>query len=216
MDKMGGSDEFGNRGVPATPRHGAAIEINLCALFCLEVLKDHLGEQYLVDWHKKLKISIELFKMQKGELKYLRDCLDSEEFRPNYLIGLSYFDKKWLSENFKEEVKSAYNVLLEPHSIGMKTLAPFDPLYVPWYNNNDRTSYGTAKGFSYHNGPEWIHPLGKAMLAWKKVGAANLTDSRLINIGHHVYRGRYVNGDVKSLPELTQGNGGLCWDSCNS
>lgn len=53
----------------------------------------------------------------------------------------------------------------------MKTLAPFDPRYVSWYNNNDRTSYATAKGFSYHNGPEWVHPLGKSMLAWKKIEA---------------------------------------------
>lgn len=96
MDKMGGSDEFGNKGVPSTSRHGAAIEINLCCLFSLEILKDHLKDSYIAEWHSKLKKSIMQFKIQKGDLKYLRDCLDSEEFRPNYLIGLSYFDKKWL------------------------------------------------------------------------------------------------------------------------
>lgn len=47
MDKMGSSEHFGNKGVPSTPRNGAAIEINLIALFCLRKISQISGEEFL-------------------------------------------------------------------------------------------------------------------------------------------------------------------------
>lgn len=184
---MGGSDQFGNRGIPSTPRHGAAVEINLCCLFSLEVLHQKLDTGFITSWYNSLKSNIMKFKIKKGGMAYLRDCLDSEEFRPNYLIGLSYFDSEYLRAHFRDEIVQAFSVLLEPNSIGMKTLAPSDPRYVSWYNNNDSTSYQTAKGFSYHNGPEWVHCMGKALLCAKKVGETALVDKRMMNIAKHIY-----------------------------
>ena len=97
----------------------------------------------------------------------------STEFRPNYLIGLSFFDKSFLL-NYKEEILSAFTFLLEPNSIGMKTLAPSEFRYCPWYNNNDSTIYETANGFSYHNGPEWVHCMGRALICLRKIGEEDL------------------------------------------
>lgn len=51
----------------------------------------------------------------------------------------------------------------------MKTLVPFDDKYVPWYDNNDRSSYKTADGFSYHNGPEWGHCMSRGLICIKKI-----------------------------------------------
>lgn len=98
----------------------------------------------------------------------------------------------------------------------MKTLAPFDSMYISWYNNNDATSYKTAKGFSYHNGPEWVHCMGRALLCAAKIGRKDILENRIMAIRRHMYYGCYINGGTKSLPELTQGNGHICWDSCNS
>ena len=54
-------------------------------------------------WREKLQISITQFRIAKDGLTYLRDTLTSDELRPNYLIGLSYFDAQFL-EQFKLEI----------------------------------------------------------------------------------------------------------------
>ncbi|CAL5976928.1 Glycogen_debranching enzyme [Hexamita inflata] len=215
MDKMGSSDHFGNRGVPSTPRCGADVEINLCALFSLTYLKDHLKSEKVAQWQQKLSKNILQFKVAAGSVKYLKDTLVSAEFRPNYLIGLSFFDKAFLTQ-FKEEILSAFATLLEPNSIGMKTLSPADNRYCPWYNNNDQSGFETANGFSYHNGPEWVHCMGRALICLKKIGETELYEKWMRNIRRFVMNGAYINGGVKSLPELTQSNGGFCYDSCVS
>ncbi len=42
----------------------------------------------------------------------------------------------------------------------MKTLDPTDYNYNGDYTNQDGVLFATAGGFNYHNGPEWVWPLG--------------------------------------------------------
>lgn len=225
MDKMGSSEQFGNRGIPSTPRNGADIEINLCCLYFLKTMckfkqqnQFNLPEECSIEqWSQNLETEIKThFRATTSDgRKYLRDTNLSYELRPNYLIGLSYFDASFVKQ-FRDEIETAMLVLTERDSIGMKTLAPFDPRYHSWYNNNDASSYETANGFSYHNGPEWVHCMGRALECCAKAGLYDLYEQRMRNIRLFIQKGNYINGNVKSLPELTQGNGEPCWDSCNS
>ncbi|CAL5987353.1 Glycogen_debranching enzyme [Hexamita inflata] len=215
MDKMGSDEKFGNKGVPATPRCDAAVEINLCALFSLGYLKEHLKSEKVDQWHEKLLKNIMQFKICFDNVTFLKDTLSIFEFRPNYLIGLSFFDKQFLQQ-FRTEILQAFNSLLEPSSIGMKTLSPADKNYCPWYNNNDQTSYQTSRGFSYHNGPEWVHCMGRSLICLKKINETALYNKYMRNIRRFVCNGAYINGGVQSLPELTQNDNGFCTDSCVS
>lgn len=45
--------------------------------------------------------------------------------------------------------------------LGLKTLDPSDYNYRPNYNNSDRSADpSVSHGFNYHNGPEWVWPVG--------------------------------------------------------
>ena len=46
MDKMGSSSISGNKGVPATPRNGAPIELTALLKFCLDFLSNEKTYPY--------------------------------------------------------------------------------------------------------------------------------------------------------------------------
>lgn len=56
--------------------------------------------------------------------------------------------------------------------MGIKTLDPIADEYVEYYNNNDDSdNRKIAKGYSYHNGPEWVWVFGyflKALVIFNK------------------------------------------------
>ncbi|KPV77934.1 glycoside hydrolase family 13 protein [Rhodotorula graminis WP1] len=108
--------------------------------------------------------------------------------------------------------------------LGVKTLDAADPDYRGVYDNsNDSDDYAIAKGRNYHQGPEWVWPMGyflRAHLIFDTLVGAGKDD--LTSTFHHIYehlsRHRaHISADPwAGLPELTNENGGYCHDSCRT
>ncbi|KAH0787321.1 Glycogen debranching enzyme [Histomonas meleagridis] len=98
--------------------------------------------------------------------------------------------------------------------IGMKTLDPNDERYNPYYvNSEENENFETSNGFNYHNGPEWIWPIGyffRASMRFRR-GLTVKMKKMLLNIKKELFNS-YANG----LPELTQKNGEKCFDACDN
>lgn len=117
----------------------------------------------------------------RGSRVYLRDCFHSwdnwrtYQMRCNAPIAIAVNESLSIIPPFValDVCKRLVTCLTSPNSLGMKTLSPSDPLFCAVYNNaDDSDNFQTANGFSYHNGPEWVWPLGYALdailLATKK------------------------------------------------
>ncbi|BGP12177.1 hypothetical protein JCM10213_004743 [Rhodosporidiobolus nylandii] len=108
--------------------------------------------------------------------------------------------------------------------LGVKTLDPADPDYRGIYDNsNDSDDWHVAKGRNYHQGPEWVWPIGyflRAHLIFDSQVGAGKAD--LASTFHHIYsilsrhRSHIAHDPWAGLPELTNENGGYCHDSCRT
>lgn len=156
--------------------------------------------------------------------------------RPNYLIGLSYCDAGTCTR-FAEEIRNGIALLHTTAStaaeyaaicdgsrpgvcdnaslVGIRTLSSLDARYVPFYDNDSQRDFETAGGLSYHNGPAWVHPFARAILAALRAGLPGVP-GLLANANRFLDAGAYVNGGVRSLPELQQAGGEHCAASCTS
>ncbi|KAL1956161.1 hypothetical protein VTO42DRAFT_7596 [Malbranchea cinnamomea] len=101
------------------------------------------------------------------------------QLRPNLAIAMTVAPDLFTPEKAVHALYLADTILRGPHSIGLATLDPADPHYRPYYDNaEDSTDFETAKGRNYHQGPEWVWPLGYFLRALLRFGAASYTTQR--------------------------------------
>ena len=97
-------------------------------------------------------------------------------------------------------------------AMGIKTLDPSDPAYRGDYDNDDETS-----GHNYHQGPEWLWPVGyflqaKLRFCDYKNKAEATHDILRVLLPHQ--RHMLKEDPWHSLPELTNAEGKHCHHSC--
>ncbi|KAH9935947.1 glycoside hydrolase family 13 protein [Epithele typhae] len=144
------------------------------------------------------------------------------QFRPNFAIAMTVAPELFDPNHALGALKLADEVLRAP--LGMKTLDPADMQYRPYYDNaNDGIDKAVAKGWNYHQGPEWGWPLGYFLRAYLyfdlKAGKGKEDIKETL---HHLHRlilpaREHVQKDSwAGLPELTNKDGAYCNDSCRT
>ncbi|KAJ8732396.1 hypothetical protein PYW07_014995 [Mythimna separata] len=256
MDKMGSSEPAGNRGQPATPRDGSAVELVGLAYSVVSWLaQQHRAQRYpypgvvrrhrdgsltswtYAQWAERIQQHFErcFWVPPKPSAADLRPDLvhrraiykDSHgasrpwadyQLRCNFPIAMAVAPELFEPKHAWQALDSLERHLLGP--LGVKTLDPADWAYRGDYDNsNNGDDPSVAHGFNYHQGPEWLWPLGfylRARLAFahdcgrhaRTVAAAYATLAPLLaEIRTSPWRG---------LPELSNAGGAYCADSCRT
>ncbi|XP_050816886.1 glycogen debranching enzyme isoform X2 [Gopherus flavomarginatus] len=258
MDKMGESDRARNKGIPATPRDGSAVEIvGLCKStirWLLELskkkvfpyqgvtIKRHGKKETITydEWNGKIQGHFEkLFFVSENpadpnekhpNLVHKRGIYKDSygasspwcdyQLRPNFTIAMVVAPEIFSPERAWKALEIAEEKLLGP--LGMKTLDPDDMVYCGVYDNAlDSDNYNVAKGFNYHQGPEWLWPIGyflRAKLYFSRLIGPEMYAKTVVLIKNVLSR-HYVHlerSSWKGLPELTNENGQYCPFSCES
>ncbi|KAL8426778.1 hypothetical protein Efla_003372 [Eimeria flavescens] len=265
MDKNGSSEKAGNKGQPATPRDGAAVEIIGLLKSALRfvsrlpedvfphrsVVLENGNEWPYARWDALLEARFEKFFYVPLDPKEDAEFfLDSKlinrrgiykdthrasapwadyQLRPNACIALAvapelFHQAKPPREHARAYLHAVESLLYGPQQLGLKTLDPGDLNYRPDYDNgNDGLDKAVAHGWNYHQGPEWVWPLGYFLQATKLFfdtssslarGPTSTSDSgvsaaaRRCCLQHLSQHREYIITDVwRSLPELTNHSG---------
>jgi glycogen debranching enzyme len=257
MDKMGECESAGSKGVPGTPRDGAAVEIiGLLKSTLRWVIQLHKQGLYpyttvqatidgreakmaFVDWDKLIQdnfercfyIPTEIAKDEKQDIDssivnrrgIYKDLYKSGkpyedyQLRAQVPMAMTVAPELFETEHALSHLALADKVLRGP--LGMATLDPSDQNYRPFYNNSeDSTDFHTAKGRNYHQGPEWVFPVGYFLRAFlifqsRKTKASKTEVSRQILERLSAHREELQRTPWAGLTELTNRNGQLCPDS---
>ncbi|KAM9844696.1 glycogen debranching enzyme isoform 1-T1 [Aulostomus maculatus] len=258
MDKMGESERAGNKGMPATPRDGASVEIvglsksavrwvielHAKGLYPYDGAKVHRdGKEVFISysqWNKQLQQSFEAGFWVSGdpddpnekhpELVHKKGIYKDTygatspwcdyQLRPNFAIAMVVAPELFTVERAWHALEVAEQKLLGP--LGMKTLDPDDMVYCGVYDNAlDNDNYNLAKGFNYHQGPEWLWPVGyflRAKLYFAKM-LGEETLAKTVTLVKNVLSRHYTHLESspwRGLPELTNENGQYCPFSCET
>jgi len=265
MDKMGESTQAGNRGIPATPRDGAPIEITgllKSTLRWLSYLHKSNARHFpfegvalfdsmlsYAEWDALVQASFDAHyyipETPAEDTKYhvstalvnrrgiYKDVVGSGadhawadyQLRPNQCIAMAVAPELFPPQHAFSALKVFEEVLLRGAPLGVRTLDPTDMNYNGDYTQGDSNDHKTAGGFNYHNGPEWVWPLGyflRAKLHFPsphpssgprgRGGAANPAQVVHKFLRHH--RTYIATSHYRGLPELTNTNGAHCAGSC--
>ncbi|ORZ07829.1 glycogen debranching enzyme [Absidia repens] len=209
------------------------IELNKAGHFKWTQVKDQDGKSVTYkDWNRIIQDNFEkvyyIPEDPADDGKYLLDsnivnrrCMYKDvwkatkpyteyQLRPNFCCAMVVAPELFGKQHAQAALQLAYKVILGP--LGMRTLDPSDYEYRPYYNNSDDSDdIKVAKGRNYHQGPEWLWPVGyflRAALHFQALTpsqVARILRNHRDEIQHNVWRG---------LPELTNKDGDPCWDSC--
>jgi len=247
MDKMGSSAEAGNKGDPSSPRDGSAVEIVGLSYSCIRGLAKMGGEKYrhqevsgigsLTSWADKIKNNFEKYFWigskdgaevdKKPELTnqtmIYKDSLNSGslftdyQLRPNYAIALAVAPDLAEPQHAWAALQTMQHSLLGP--LGLATLSPTDWAYRGDYDNsNQSTDRALAHGANYHQGPEWVWPVGFFLRALLKVGrlVGDAEYQSALGVARGVLARQYSHLSASpwlGIPELTNSKGAFCRDS---
>ncbi|CAH0555446.1 unnamed protein product [Brassicogethes aeneus] len=256
MDKMGSSDKAGNRGKPATPRDGSAVELVglsyavVSWLHSLNVEKKfpHSGVTRThkngskttwsyYEWAGKIKANFEKYfwvntAPVEGEIRpdlinkrgIYKDCYGASQdwtdfqLRCNVPVAMCVAPEIFNPQHAWEALKQTEKYLLGP--LGMKTLDPEDWAYDGNYDNsNDSTDFKLAHGLNYHQGPEWVWPMGFFLRAKLHFAAQNNAQQETVSKLKTILSRHFVELQTspwRGLPELTNKDGAYCNDSCRT
>ena len=150
-----------------------------------------------------------------------RDRADYQ-LRANFPIAMTVAPELFEPNHALGALQAYRNVLLGP--LGVKTLDPADPDYRGDYNNaDDSADWHVAKGRNYHQGPEWVWPLGYFLRAFlifdSQVGggkADRQTSFHAVYARLAEHRTHITEDPWAGLPELTNKEGSYCHDSCDT
>ncbi|GLV44486.1 uncharacterized protein CBL_10290 [Carabus blaptoides fortunei] len=256
MDKMGSSEKAGNRGKPATPRDGSAVElVALCKSTMTWLAELHAQGKYpyagvqrkhrdgnLTNWTYKQwsdKIHNNFEKCfwintvpvpceKRPDLVHRRgmykDCFGASQqwsdyqLRCNVPVAMVAAPEMFDPQHAWIALKKVEELLLGP--LGMKTLDPKDWAYCGDYDNaNDSNDPKVAHGFNYHQGPEWLWPLGYFLRARLHFSIENGELKRTVASTKAILSKHFTELQTstwRGLPELTNAEGQYCSGSCRA
>eukprot|EP00117_Sycon_ciliatum_P020481 scpid83442/ scgid0261/ Glycogen debranching enzyme; Glycogen debrancher; 4-alpha-glucanotransferase; Oligo-1,4-1,4-glucantransferase; Amylo-alpha-1,6-glucosidase; Dextrin 6-alpha-D-glucosidase len=138
------------------------------------------------------------------------------QLRPNFPIAMVVAPDLFTPGNAAIALQNAQDILDGPQ--GMATLDPKDWAYNGVYDNGvDSDDQGSARGFNYHQGPEWLWIKGFFLRARYHFASASPSAENVVaSVRSALARlqDALQDSEWQGLAELTNAAGAECTDSC--